>query len=161
MGLFENLIKPLQGKPTAKQEENMKKVETVFKEKTGKDYQTAVIMKMTTTRKLTKTVYTYYNWIMGYGVDENSVPEIILIPVDPKWDWIEEPISCKKSDSAVEQSKHNKNLYTIKNGQLEDGSLELQLVVPIPMMDNYVMNVNYALDYDKLKEYCQKYWIGA
>ena len=41
MGLFGNIIKPLQGKLTTKQEENMKKVAEVFKEKTGKDYQTA------------------------------------------------------------------------------------------------------------------------
>ena len=41
MGLFGNIFKPLQGKLTAKQEENMKKVAEVFKEKTGKDYQTA------------------------------------------------------------------------------------------------------------------------
>ena len=33
---------------TEKQEENMKKVAEVFKEKTGKDYQTAVVWKMTT-----------------------------------------------------------------------------------------------------------------
>ena len=48
MGLFGNIFKPLQGKLTAKQEENMKKVAEVFKEKTGKDYQTAVVWKMTT-----------------------------------------------------------------------------------------------------------------
>ena len=47
MGLFGNIFKPLQGKLTAKQEENMKKVAEVFKEKTGKDYQTAVVWKMT------------------------------------------------------------------------------------------------------------------
>ena len=33
MGLFGNIFKPLQGKLTAKQEENMKKVAEVFKEK--------------------------------------------------------------------------------------------------------------------------------
>ena len=65
MGLFGNIIKPLQGKLTTKQEENMKKVAEVFKEKTGKDYQTAVVWKMTTKKKLTKTVYTYYNWIIA------------------------------------------------------------------------------------------------
>ena len=48
MGLFGNIFKPLQGKLTAKQEENMKKVAEVFKEKTGKDYQTAVVWKMQT-----------------------------------------------------------------------------------------------------------------
>ena len=47
MGLFGNIFKPLQGKLTAKQEENMKKVAEVFKEKTGKDYHTAVVWKMT------------------------------------------------------------------------------------------------------------------
>lgn len=41
----------------------MKKVAEVFKEKTGKDYQTAVVWKMTTKKKLTKTVHTYYNWL--------------------------------------------------------------------------------------------------
>ena len=78
MGLFGNIFKPLQGKLTAKQEENMKKVAEVFKEKTGKDYQTAVVWKMTTKKKLTKTVHTYYNWLMGYGIDDNNIPEIVF-----------------------------------------------------------------------------------
>ena len=85
MGLFGNIFKPLQGKLTAKQEENMKKVAEVFKEKTGKDYHTAVVWKMTTKKKLTRTVHTYYN---------------------------------------------------------------------------YLMDVNYMFDYEKLSEYCLKYWIG-
>ena len=46
MGLFGNVIKPLQGKLTANKEEKMKKLMEVFKEKTGKDYQTAVVWKM-------------------------------------------------------------------------------------------------------------------
>ena len=79
MGLFGNIFKPLQGKLTAKQEENMKKVAEVFKEKTGKDYQTAVVWKMTTKKKLTKTVHTYYNWLMGYGIDDNNIPEIVPV----------------------------------------------------------------------------------
>ena len=159
MGLFGNIIKPLQGKLTAKQEQNMKKVEEVFREKTGKNYQTAVIWKMTTKRKITKTVYTYYNWIIGYGVDENNIPEIVFIPVDPKWDWIEEPIYCKKTDSEMEQARGNK-LFTVKNSQLEGGELELQLIISMAMMADYVMDVNYMFDYDKLSEYCQKYWMN-
>ena len=77
MGLFGNIFKPLQGKLTAKQEENMKKVAEVFREKTGKDYQTTVVWKLAAKKKLTKTVYTYYNWLMGYGVDNDNIPEII------------------------------------------------------------------------------------
>lgn len=105
MGLFGNVIKPLQGKLTANQEENMKKVMEVFKEKMGKDYQTAVVWKMTTKKKLMKTVYTYYNWIIGYGVDDNNIPEIVFIPVDPKWNWIGNPIYCKKTTPKWSRTK--------------------------------------------------------
>ena len=129
MGLFGNIFKPLQGKLTAKQEENMKKVAEVFKEKTGKDYQTAVVWKMTTKKKLTKTVHTYYNWLMGYGIDDNNIPEIVLIPVDPKWDWIDEPIYCKKTNSEMTQDKKT-SLFILKNDQLEDSKIDLQLLVP-------------------------------
>ena len=159
MGLFGNIFKPLQGKLTAKQEENMKKVAEVFKEKTGKDYQTAVVWKMTTKKKLTKTVHTYYNWLMGYGIDDNNILEIVLIPVDPKWDWIDEPIYCKKTNSEMTQDKKT-SLFILKNDQLEDGKIDLQLISSVAMMENYLMDVNYMFDYEKLSEYCMKYWMG-
>lgn len=66
MGLFGNIFKPLQGKLTAKQEENMKKVAEVFKEKTGKDYQTAVVWKMTTKKKTNKNCS--YILQLAYGL---------------------------------------------------------------------------------------------
>ena len=159
MGLFGNIFKPLQVKLTAKQEENMKKVAEVFKEKTGKDYHTAVVWKMTTKKKLTRTVHTYYNWLMGYGIDDNNIPEIVLIPVDPKWDWIDEPIYCKKTNSEMTQDKKT-SLFILKNDQLEDGKIDLQLISSVAMMENYLMDVNYMFDYEKLSEYCLKYWIG-
>ena len=139
--------------------DNMKKVAEVFKEKTGKDYQTAVVWKMTTKKKLTKTVHTYYNWLMGYGIDDNNIPEIVLIPVDPKWDWIDEPIYCKKTNSEMTQDKKT-SLFILKNDQLEDGKIDLQLISSVAMMENYLMDVNYMFDYEKLSEYCMKYWMG-
>lgn len=154
MGLFGNIFKPLQGKLTAKQEENMKKVAEVFKEKTGKDYQTAVVWKMTTKKKLTKTVHTYYNWLMGYGIDDNNIPEIVLIPVDPKWDWIDEPIYCKKTNSEMTQDKKT-SLFILKNDQLEDGKIDLQLISSVAMMENYLMDVNY------LPLFCPGYMRGS
>ena len=160
MGLFGNILKPLQGKLTAKQEENMKKVSEVFKEKTGKDYQTAVVWKMTTKKKITKTVYTYFNWIIGYGVDSDDVPEIIFIPVDPKWGWIEEPISCKKTDSEMVQDKKT-SLFSLRNEQFEDGKIDLQLITSVAMMEKYLMDVNYMFDYEKLNEYCSTYWMDS
>lgn len=158
MGLFGNIIKPLQGKSTAKQEANMQKVAEVFKEKTGKDYQTGVIWKMTTKKKLTKTIYTYYNWLLGYGVDNDGIPEIILIPVDSKWEWIGDAVYCKKINSQMIQDKKTQ-LFILKNEQLEDGQIELQLITSMAMMENYLMDVNYMFDYDKLSEYCTKYWM--
>lgn len=152
MGLFGNIFKPLQGKLTAKQEENMKKVAEVFKEKTGKDYQTAVVWKMTTKKKLTKTVHTYYNWLMGYGIDDNNIPEIVLIPVDPKWDWIDEPIYCKKTNSEMTQDKKT-SLFILKNDQLEDGKIDLQLISSVAMMENYLMDVNYMFDYESFNRF--------
>ena len=159
MGLFGNVIKPLQGKLTANQEENMKKVMEVFKEKTGKDYQTAVVWKMTTKKKLMKTVYTYYNWIIGYGVDDNNIPEIVFIPVDPKCICFGYLIYCKKINSDMEQEKKT-TLFSLKNSQLEDGKIDLQLISSMAMMANYLMDVNYMFEYDKLNEYCLKYWVG-
>ena len=159
MGLFGNIIKPLQGKLTTKQEENMKKVAEVFKEKTGKDYQTAVVWKMTTKKKLTKTVYTYYNWIIGYGVNADHIPEIVFIPVDPKWEWICDPIYCPKTNSEMVQDKKT-TLFALKNSQLEDGKMDLQLISSMAMMSNYLMDVNYMFEYDKLNEYCLEHWVG-
>ena len=102
---------------------------------------------------------TYYNWLMGYGIDDNNIPEIVLIPVDPKWDWIDEPIYCKKTNSEMTQDKKT-SLFILKNDQLEDSKIDLQLISSVAMMENYLMDVNYMFDYEKLSEYCMKYWMG-
>lgn len=47
-----------------------------------------------------------------------------------------------------------------KNDQLEDGKIDLQLISSVAMMENYLMDVNYMFDYEKLSEYCLKYWMG-
>lgn len=158
MGLFGNIFKPLQGKITGKQEENMQKVAQVFKEKTGKNYYTAVVWKMKTKKKLTKTVHIYQNYLMGYGIDDNNIPEIVLIPVHPKWDWIGEAICCKKTNSEITQNKKTA-LFILKNDYLEDGKIDLQLISSVAMMENYLMDVNYMFDYENLREYCLKYWM--
>lgn len=159
MGFLGNIFKPLQGKLTAKQEENMKRVAEEVRKRTGRDYETAVVWKMIIKKKLTKTVYTYYNWMMGYGVDDDNVPEIVFIPVDPKWSWIEEPVYCKKTDSEMTRDKKT-GLFSVKNEQLEDGKIELQLMSSMAMMGSYLMDVNYMFEYEKLNEYCLKYWVG-
>ena len=86
----------------------MKKVAEVFKEKTGKDYQTAVVWKMTTKKKLTKTVYTYYNWIIGYGVNADHIPEIVFIPVRPQMgvDWRSDLLSKNQLRNGAGQKNH-------------------------------------------------------
>ena len=91
--------------------------------------------------------------------DDNNIPEIVLIPVDPKWDWIDEPIYCKKTNSEMTQDKKT-SLFILKNDQLEDGKIDLQLISSVAMMENYLMDVNYMFDYEKLSEYCMKYWMG-
>lgn len=94
------------------------------------------------------------NWIKVI-----NIPEIVLIPVDPKWDWIDEPIYCKKTNSEMTQDKKT-SLFILKNDQLEDGKIDLQLISSVAMMENYLMDVNYMFDYEKLSEYCMKYWMG-
>ena len=91
--------------------------------------------------------------------DDNNIPEIVLIPVDPKWDWIDEPIYCKKTNSEMTQDKKT-SLFILKNDQLEDSKIDLQLISSVAMMENYLMDVNYMFDYEKLSEYCMKYWMG-
>ena len=54
---------------------------------------------------------------MGYGIDDNNIPEIVLIPVDPKWDWIDEPIYCKKTNSEMTQDKKT-SLFILKTNSL-------------------------------------------
>ena len=52
------------------------------------------------------------------------------------------------------------NLFILKNDQLEDGKIDLQLISSVAMMENYLMDVNYMFDYEELSEYCMKYWMG-
>ncbi len=51
------------------------------------------------------------------------------------------------------------SLFVLKNEQLEDGKLDLQLISSMAMMGNYLMDVNYMFDYEKLSEYCSNYWM--
>ena len=37
---------------------------------------------------------------------------------------------------------------------------ELIHISSVAMMENYLMDVNYMFDYEKLSEYCMKYWMG-
>lgn len=159
MGLLNKLV-DLQGKATKKQEDNMNKVDEVFKEKTGKnDYGTMVVVKTTTTQKFFKTVYTYYNWIMGYGLDADKVPEIVLIPVTPDWDWVGDPIYCKKTDSEMVINKRN-GLHLLRNSQLDGGELDIWPVLGMQSLGNagFIMDVNYFAETGKLVEYLEKYW---
>lgn len=59
----------------------------------------------------------------------------------------------------MEQDKKT-TLFSLKNSQLEDGKIDLQLISSMAMMANYLMDVNYMFEYDKLNEYCLKYWVG-
>ena len=51
-------------------------------------------------------------------------------------------------------------LFALKNSQLEDGKMDLQLISSMAMMSNYLMDVNYMFEYDKLNEYCLEHWVG-
>lgn len=73
--------------------------------------------------------------------------------------WIDEPIYCKKTNSEMTQDKKT-SLFILKNDQLEDSKIDLQLISSVAMMENYLMDVNYMFDYEKLSEYCMKYWMG-
>lgn len=70
-----------------------------------------------------------------------------------------QPIYCKKTNSEMTQDKKT-SLFILKNDQLEDGKIDLQLISSVAMMENYLMDVNYMFDYEKLSEYCMKYWMG-
>lgn len=51
------------------------------------------------------------------------------------------------------------SLFVLRNDQFEDGKIDLQLISSVAMMENYLMDVNYMFDYEKLSEYCLKYWM--
>ena len=40
------------------------------------------------------------------------------------------------------------SLFILKNDQLEDGKIDLQLISSVAMMENYLMDVNYMFDYE-------------
>lgn len=65
----------------------------------------------------------------------------------------------KKTNSEMTQDKKT-SLFILKNDQLEDSKIDLQLISSVAMMENYLMDVNYMFDYEKLSEYCMKYWMG-
>ena len=53
------------------------------------------------------------------------------------------------------------SLFSLRNGQVEDGKIDLQLITSVAMMEKYLMDVNYMFDYEKLNEYCSTYWMDA
>jgi hypothetical protein len=82
----------------------------------GDSYSVIAGMFMTTTKKLTKEIRTYYSYIIGYK--DGDDPEIVCISAKHDLTALEEPVSLKKSECDKAEYLQNTATFRITSKKL-------------------------------------------
>jgi hypothetical protein len=150
MGLIGNAISGLAGGQSGGNAEGKKEeIRNIFnsKVKDGESYKVLAGMNMVTTKKLTKEIRTYYNYLVGYK--DGDDPEIVLISTTYDLVSVEEPVFCKKSECKKVVYFQNTGSFGISHPKLGDALLEFgiiasaawgrsgALIIPVSYVDEY------------------------
>jgi hypothetical protein len=118
------------------------------KVKEGGRYNVLAGMNMVTTKKLTKEIRTYYNYIVGY--QDGDDPEIVLISTTYDLASVEEPVFCKRSECKKAVYLQNTGSFSILHPQLGDTPVDFgiiasaawgssgALIIPVAYVDEFM-----------------------
>jgi hypothetical protein len=146
MGLFDKFKGPAGGNTEGKKEE----IRNIFnaKVKDGERYKVLAGTNMVTTKKLTKEIRTYYNYIIGYK--DGDDPEIVLISTTYDLVSVEEPVFCKRSECKKAEYLQNTGSFSISHPKLGDAPLDFAiiasaawgssgaLIIPVSYVDEFM-----------------------
>ncbi|MDR3077331.1 MAG: hypothetical protein LBV15_01030 [Planctomycetota bacterium] len=118
MGLFDKIMGALGGAGGGKSDSKKEEIRHIFdaKVENGGDYMVLAGMNMVTTKKLTKEIRTYYNYIIGYK--DGDDPEIVLMSTTNDLSSVDAPVICKKSECTKAEYIQKTGSYSILHPSL-------------------------------------------
>jgi hypothetical protein len=128
-GLVGDAVSGLAGGQSGGNAEGKKEeVRNIFnsKVKDGGSYKVLAGMYMVTTKKLTKEIRTYYNYIVGYK--DGDDPEIVIISTTYDLASVEEPVLCKKSECNKAAYFQNTGGFSISHPKLGNTPLDFAII---------------------------------
>jgi hypothetical protein len=110
---------------------------------------------MVTTKKLTKEIRTYYNYIVGYK--DGDDPEIVIISTTYDLVSVEEPVLCKKSECKKAAYLQNTGGFSISHPKLGDTPLEFAVIASAAWGSSgaLIIPVSYVDEFTPFTEFFQ------
>jgi hypothetical protein len=123
--------------------------------KDGGSYTVLAGVNMVTTKKLTKEIRTYYNYLVGYK--EGDDPEIVLISTTYDLASVEEPVFCKKSECKKAEYLQNTGGFSISHSKLGDTPLEFGIIASAAWGSSggFIIPVSYVDEFTPFTEFFQ------
>jgi hypothetical protein len=129
VGLVGDAVSGVAGGQSGSNAEGKKgEIRNIFnaKVKDGESYNVIAGMNMVTTKKLTKEIRTYYNYLVGYKDGED--PEIVIISTTYDFASIAEPVLCKRSECTKAVYIQDTGSFSISHSKLGDAPLEFAII---------------------------------
>jgi hypothetical protein len=163
MGLLDKLAGivggALSGAPTAKSDGKKEEIQNIFNSKVidAGSYTVLAGMNMVTTKKLTKEIRTYYNYIIGYK--DGDDPEIVLISTTNDLESVEEPVICKKSECINAVYLQKTGSFSITHPKLGDAPIDFSVISSAawgaPGSGALIIPVSYLDEFTPFTEFFQ------
>jgi hypothetical protein len=129
--------------------------------KDGGNYTVLAGMNMVTTKKLTKEVRTYYNYLIGYK--DGDDPEIALISTSNDLVSVDEPIICQKSECRKADYLQNTGSFSITHEKLGDTPVNFSLIASAawgaPGSGALIIPVSYLDEFTPFTEFFQNRFV--
>jgi hypothetical protein len=131
MGLF-NKFARIVGKAVngagSKSDAKREAIRNIFNAKVndGGNYTVLAGTHMVTTKKLTKEIRTYYNYLIGYK--DGDDPEIVFIPTTNDLSSVGEPVRCRKSECKKAVYLQNTGNFSISHLELGDAPVDFAII---------------------------------
>jgi hypothetical protein len=145
------------GQSGDKAEGKKEEIQNIFnaKVKDGGNYNVLAGINMVTTKKLTKEIRTYYNYIVGYK--DGDDPEIVLISTTYDLVSVEEPVFCKKSECKRAEYLQNTGSFSILHPKLGDSPLDFSIIASAAWGSSgaLIIPVSYVDEFTSFTEFFQ------
>jgi hypothetical protein len=146
-----------EGQSGGSAEGKKEEIQNIFnaKVKDGEIYKILAGMNMVTTKKLTKEIRTYYNYIVGYK--DGDDPEIVLISTTCDLVSVEEPVFCKRSECKKAVYLQNTGTFSISHSKLGDSPLDFGIIVSVAWGSSgaLIIPVSYVDEFTPFTEFFQ------
>ncbi|MDR2764003.1 MAG: hypothetical protein LBB90_03125 [Tannerella sp.] len=157
-GLVGDAIGGIAGAQSSGNTEGKKeKIRNIFNAKVedGGSYNVLAGMNMVTTKKLTKEIRTYYNYIVGYK--DGDDPEIVIISTTNDLASVGEPVFCKKSECEKAEYHQNTGSFSISHPELGDAPLDFAIIASAAWgrLGALIIPVSYVDEFTPFTEFFQ------